>query len=210
MCKLTPDHTPAHTTHRYIYTCIRAHCIFIFGIIFAYMCKLVPDHTIAHTTARKTPCFLWLHYVAVCCSVLQCLTLFLTHTHTPAHITAKTPLRFPREFSKKSPPKPLALLVDNTLQHTATHCNTLQHTATHCNNTSTLQRTERRCHTLKRTETHCNALQCTAMHCNALQHTAAHCNTLQHAATRCNMPQRSTCYQNLQPPTQLVALHYTV
>jgi len=36
-----------------------------------------------------------------------------------------------------------ALMQENTLQHTATHCNTLQHTATHCN-------------TLQHTATHCD------------------------------------------------------
>ena len=35
--------------------------------------------------------------------------------------------------------------IQNTLQHTAIHCNTLQHTATHCN-------------TLQHTATHCNTL----------------------------------------------------
>ena len=43
---------------------------------------------------------------------------------------------------------------DNTLQHTATHCNALQHTATHG-----------------------NTLHHTAPHCNTLQHTATRCNT---------------------------------
>ena len=36
---------------------------------------------------------------------------------------------------------PAAHLIDNTLQHTATHCNTVQHTAPHCN---TLQHTATR------------------------------------------------------------------
>ena len=72
---------------------------------------------------------------------------------------------------------------EDTLQHSATHCNTLQHSATHCN---TLQHTAQ--HTATHTATHCNAhdvdlvlnsrvpsndtLQCT------LQHIATHRNTL--------------------------------
>ena len=43
----------------------------------------------------------------------------------------------------------------DTLQHTATHCNTLQHTATHCN---TLQHTATNSDTLRHTATHCDTL----------------------------------------------------
>jgi len=59
----------------------------------------------------------------------------------------------------------------NTLQHTATHSNTLQHTATHCN---TLQ------HTAAMWESHSNKYERESLH-----HTAIHCNTLQHTATHC-------------------------
>jgi len=57
--------------------------------------------------------------------------------------------------------KGMQFVEDDTLQHTATHCNTLQNTATHC-----------------------NTLQYTATHCNVLQRTATYYNTLQHMCTR--------------------------
>ena len=60
------------------------------------------------------------------------------------------------------------LLTEDTLQHTATHCNTLPHTATHCN-------------TLQHTTWYCTTF---ATHCTTLQHTATHCNTLPHTAAR--------------------------
>jgi len=74
------------------------------------------------------------------------------------------------------------LTLQQTLQHTATHCSTLQHTATYCN---ALQRTATPCNTLHHTATHCNARKFAA-HWNTLQRTATHCNTLQHIATHCN------------------------
>ena len=105
---------------------------------------------------------------------------------------------------------------NNTLQHTATHCNTMQthviwqHTAIHC---KSLQRTATHCNTLQHTAIHCNTLQVsatqqqhTATHCNSryfllqtrnkascntLQQTATHCNTLQHTATPCNTLQHT-------------------
>ena len=77
---------------------------------------------------------------------------------------------------------------NNTLQHTATHCNTLQHTATYCN---TLQ------HTATHSALALHAIGCT--HCNTLQqHAAAHCNnTLQHAATDCNTLQHTATHSAL-------------
>ena len=64
------------------------------------------------------------------------LTNSHTHTHTHTHIQAMKPLS-PWFQTSLSPPFELAKArhdsVDNTLQHTATHCNALQHTATHCN-----------------------------------------------------------------------------
>jgi len=80
---------------------------------------------------------------------------------------------------------------NNTLQHTATHCNTLQHTATYCN-------------ILQHTATHCNA-QCprtTRNWLHALQHTATtRCSALQqHAATRCNRLQHTATHCNTQRP----------
>jgi len=45
---------------------------------------------------------------------------------------------------------------NDTLQHTATHCNTLQHTVTHCN---TLQHTVSLRHSKARQMTHCNRLK---------------------------------------------------
>ena len=91
-------------------------------------------------------------------------------------------------------------IVNNTLQHAATHCNTLQHTVTHCNipqhtvtrkwcahmsDCNALQHTATHCTTLQHTATHRNTrvmrpYSQTATHCNALQHTATHCTTLQH------------------------------
>jgi len=56
-----------------------------------------------------------LQYVAVCCSVLQCEIWRIQSVKT--------------------------IRMENTLQHTATHCNILQHTKTHCN---TLQHTTQR------------------------------------------------------------------
>ena len=79
----------------------------------------------------------------VCCSVLQCVAVYISVLQCDS---------FKNIWAK--------LAVNQTLQHTATHCNTLQHTVTHC-----------------------NTLQHTAAHCNTLQHTATHCNTLQHTAT---------------------------
>jgi len=58
---------------------------------------------------------------------------------------------------------------DNTLHHTATHCNTLQHTATLMMMTWALQNTATY---LQHPAPHCKALQRTATHCNLLQHTA--------------------------------------
>ena len=54
--------------------------------------------------------------------------------------------------------------MQDTLQHTATHCNTLQHTEV---DTSGCR-------------THCNTLQHTATHCNTLQHTEADTSGCRH------------------------------
>jgi len=77
----------------------------------------------------------------------------------------------------------LSLYMNETLQHTATHCNTLQHTATHCNTRLSFHRNK----ALQHIATHCNSLQHTAPHCNTLQHTATHCNALQRTATHCKL-----------------------
>jgi len=53
------------------------------------------------------------------------------------------------------------ICVNESLQHTATHCNTLQHTATHCN-----------------TQAHSHCDICVN---ESLQHTATHCNTQAHS-----------------------------
>ena len=96
-----------------------------------------------------------------------------TYRNTPQHATQLPEAR--RAHKKKK--------CNNTLQHTATHCNTMRHTATHGN---TQQHTAIRCNTLQHTAKHCNTQQHTATHGNTPQHTATHCNTLQHTATHCN------------------------
>jgi len=111
-----------------------------------------------------------LQCVAVCCSVLECVAvrcnnrnLFILQAALPDW-SSKYLGYWPR--SRK----------DNTLQHTATHCNALQHI--------------HMCHATQEglngfvifyiltwklkgqhTVTHCNTLQCTATHYNTLQHT---------------------------------------
>jgi len=87
-----------------------------------------------------------------------------------------------------------------TLPRTATHCrknNTLQHTAAHCN---VVHQTAICCTKLQYIVPHCNTQSIepthmtsfphiwlgAASHCNTLQHTATHCNTLRHTATHCN------------------------
>ena len=65
----------------------------------------------------------------------------------------------------------LYISIQDTLQHTATHCNALQRTATHCN---ALQHTA--------TQTHVGLIYISIQ--DTLQHTATHCNKLQHTATQ--------------------------
>jgi len=132
-----------------------------------------------------------MQYVAVCCSVLQCVQ---PNTHTTTHcstlqrkvsVMAVNVWSLGLIFAVKLQPTATHF---NTLQHPATPCNTLQHTASHCNE---LQSTAAHdiCQEIEEA-THCNTLQHTATHCNTLQHTATHtathCNTLQHTATHCN------------------------
>ena len=79
---------------------------------------------------------------------------------------------------------------NNTLQHTATHCNTLQHLT----------------HTYQ-VATHYN---------NTLQHTATHCNTPQHTATthpqppgRCLMKSfKKACQQNTVSQQTYLTFHF--
>jgi len=80
--------------------------------------------------------------------------------------------------------------LQDTLQHTAVHCNTLQHAATQLRHTNDEEVALEMQHiydestaTYYNIATHCNTLQHTATHCNTLQHTATHCNTLQRTAT---------------------------
>ena len=77
----------------------------------------------------------------------------MSHTHIYKHI-CKTKCMSCRHCAVCC--SVLTQCVDNTLQHTATHCKTLQHTATHCNSMS--------CR-------HCcqGSVQCVV---NTLQHTA--------------------------------------
>jgi len=77
-----------------------------------------------HSTTFDSRCSV-LQCVAVCCSVLQPLTV-LQHTATTHCNILQTDTRPP--LTVTSVLQPLTVL-----QHTATHCNTLQHTATHCN-----------------------------------------------------------------------------
>jgi len=132
--------------------------------------------------------------IAACCSVLQCvavnlemnlfgtqkniLGLFFQHTTTP----------------------------NNTLQHTAMHCNALPWSilgvfVRHWNHKQKnigficLALKWRRGNNgvgatwsapgLQHIATRCNTLQHTATRCNILQHTVTHCNTLQLTATHC-------------------------
>jgi len=89
------------------------------------------------------------------------------------------------------------VMYDNTLQHTATHCNT----ASYCNALHYSAPRRRRGAVLQHTATHCNALQhCNtatyyitllqesgeALYCNTLQCTATHCNTLQRTTLQCS------------------------
>ena len=128
--------------------------------------------------------------VAVCCSVIQCVTVCCSVLQCVADTQCLLHV--------------FCLFVTATarLQHTSAHCNKLQHTATHCN---TLQHPATQ-DTLK----HCNTLQHTATHCNTLQHTANTLpqgdykqdlyntpinNTLQHTATHCNALHCNTLQQ---------------
>jgi len=98
--------------------------------------------------------------------------------------------------------------LQNTLQHTASHCNatrcnTLQHTGCSRHLCNTLQHSSTHWNTPQHTTTHqirTPPLQHTATHCKTLQHAATHCNTLQHAATRCNKPQLTGCLECIRAP----------
>jgi len=94
--------------------------------------------------------------------------------------------------------------------------NTLQHTATHCNAGSGCVGSVgccESCNALKAQGgpiapqciqvTHCNTLQHTATHCNTLQHTATHCNTLQHTpiALQCLQVTHMNTHMNKSCPT---------
>jgi len=71
-----------------------------------------------------------------------------------------------------APYVPSLRVTEQSLQHTATHCNTLHHTATHCN---TLQHTATRYTSLHHTAQHCNKLQRTRdAHVNESWHTTTH------------------------------------
>ena len=74
------------------------------------------------------------------------------------------------------------LILEWSLQHTATHCNTLQHTPQH-----TLQHTAT--HTATRTATHSSTVQHTCRHIlEALRYFVGECSTLRntHPNTHCN------------------------
>jgi len=129
-----------------------------------------------------------LQCVAICCSVLQCVTICCSVLHRIARLNVFLWAGFhlicvlqcvllccsvlqyadcdsfhvwPDLLMRDTPyvSAVLGSVLNDTPQHTATHCNTLQRAATHC-----------------------NALQHTATHCNTLQHTATRCNTLPHTA----------------------------
>ena len=65
-----------------------------------------------------------LQYVAVCCSVLQCIYTHrsISRQHSKHRIVLRDTYVCIYTATRC-----------NTLQHTATHCNTLQHAATQCN-----------------------------------------------------------------------------
>jgi len=111
-----------------------------------------------------------LQHTATCCSTHTAKhrnMLQHTHCNTPQHAAAHTlNTRLMKRISIGSSN------TQQSLQHTASHCNT-PHCTAHCN-------------TLHRTATPCDTLQHTATYCNTLHHTATHCDTLQHTATRCN------------------------
>jgi len=135
-------------------------------------------------------------FVAVCCSVLQCVAVQLSHnlqgctrcscaeTHLQwvyvqrnatycnilQHAATRCRLMCRRRPAKDMRAMHCNTLQKNTLQHTAAHCNTLQHTATRC-----LFMCRKR-HAKNMPAMHCNTLQHTATYCDILHHTAAHCN----------------------------------
>ena len=109
-----------------------------------------------------------------CCSVLQCVGVCCS----VSYISRCTGVR--RHQGSR-----IHLEIEDTLQHTSTHCNTLQQDAPR--NIITLQITATHCDTLQHTAARCNTLQKdmprnishATTHCNTLKHTAAHCNILQ-------------------------------
>jgi len=153
--------------------------------------------------------------VEVCCSVLQCVSVFrsvLLCVALCCHVSLRAAVRCSRAAAiiDSGSVCVCSNTHDNTLQHCATCCNKLQHTAAHCNtphaHTAT---TSKGCHKkthrlqhLQHTATRCNTLHqgCGAppRHdvdadgepCNTLQHTATYCNILQNTALHCNILQR--------------------
>jgi len=101
----------------------------------------------------NVPCLPWMSHVSVECVVSlmnESCPYWMSHVWAHLSISELT--------STLAPFEKCLFLWNNTLYHTATHCNTLQHTATHCKTLDT---------------TRWNTLQHTATHCNTLQHTWA-------------------------------------
>jgi len=131
-------------------------------------------------------------YTAANCNSLQ-------HSATHPHTATRKQLSRVRAYINC---QVLCKNCNNTLQHTATHCNTLQHTHTQTQLSRVrafVNFTASYCNTLLHSavyiHSHCNILQHTATHCTTQQHPAMHlhhdnthkhCNTLQHIAAYCN------------------------
>jgi len=126
-------------------------------------------------------CCTVLHCVEVCCTVLQCVTVCCSILHCVAVYCTVLQCAVAVSVEVKRFTSFVCLIYmslyifilhlwshcDDTLQHTATHCNTLQHTKTHCN-------------TLQYTATHCNTrTRCVGCYERRMApNTATRCNTL--------------------------------
>ena len=149
--------------------CVAVRCSVLQCVV---RCSRALPRGLSHT--HTAMCCSVLQCGAVCCSVLQCVAACCSKMqqtlHTPVlqRVTLCVAVRCSvlrfyfcpsllRALSLSLSPAfhlfiflARSLSPDESLQHTATHCNTLQHTTTHCN-------------TLQHTATHCNTLQHTSL-----------------------------------------------
>ena len=150
------------------------------------------------TMTHSSACISYLYiFVAVCCSVMQCVAVCERPTRAPAFCACLFRMVICQRKCCNTLQHSVARC--NALQRTATHCNTLQHDATHFEiavltpvlnsmmRSNTLQHTAdaaARCSTLCSSSTDASVEfddeeHHTAPHCS---HIASHCGTLQHTS----------------------------